>query len=361
MITVASEIMAILCLATDLEDLKDRLGKVVVGSRADGSYVTAKDLKADGAMAALLKDAIKPNLVQTLENTPALIHGGPFANIAHGNNSIQATRLALKLADYVVTEGGFGSDLGAEKFMDIVAPKAGFTPSAVVLVATIRALKLHGGLSLKELTQEDTAALERGIPNLEQHVEIVRSFGLNPIVAINRFPSDTPAEIELLKSRAHQMGVEMVLSEVFAKGGEGGLELAEAVIRAASQPGEYHPLYESSASLKEKIEAVCRKLYGADGVDYLPAADKNLARFTELGYGNLPVCLAKSQYSLSDDPKKLGRPRGFRCTVRDARLSAGAGFVVPLLGDIMTMPGLPKAPAAEKIDLTSDGLIKGLF
>jgi len=361
MITVASEIMAILCLATDLEDLKDRLGKVVVGSRADGSYVTAKDLKADGAMAALLKDAIKPNLVQTLENTPALIHGGPFANIAHGNNSIQATRLALKLADYVVTEGGFGSDLGAEKFMDIVAPKAGFTPSAVVLVATIRALKLHGGLSLKELTQEDTAALERGIPNLEQHVEIVRSFGLNPIVAINRFPSDTTAEIELLKSRAHQMGVEMVLSEVFAKGGEGGLELAEAVIRAASQPGEYHPLYESSASLKEKIEAVCRKLYGADGVDYLPAADKNLARFTELGYGNLPVCLAKSQYSLSDDPKKLGRPRGFRCTVRDARLSAGAGFVVPLLGDIMTMPGLPKAPAAEKIDLTSDGLIKGLF
>jgi formate--tetrahydrofolate ligase len=361
MITVASEIMAILCLSTSLKDLKERLGKIVVGSRYDGTYVTAKDLKADGAMAALLKDAIKPNLVQTLENTPALIHGGPFANIAHGNNSIQATRLALKLADYVVTEGGFGSDLGAEKFMDIVAPKAGIKPSAVVLVATIRALKLHGGAELKNLSQEDLGALEKGIPNLEQHVAIVRQFGLNPVVAINRFPSDTEAEIALLESRAHQLGVEMVLSEVFVKGGDGGVALAEAVVRAANQPGDYHPLYESSLSLKEKIERVAKEIYGADGVDYLAPAQKNLDRYTELGYGDLPVCMAKSQYSLSDNPKLLGRPKGFRVTVRDVRLSAGAGFVVPLLGDIMTMPGLPKVPAAEKIDLTPEGQIKGLF
>ncbi len=361
MITVASEIMAILCLATSIKDLKERLGRIVVGSRYDGSFVTAKDLKADGAMAALLKDAIKPNLVQTLENTPALIHGGPFANIAHGNNSIQATRLALKLADYVVTEGGFGSDLGAEKFMDIVAPKAGLRPSAVVLVATIRALKLHGGADLKSLTQEDLGALERGLPNLEQHVAIVRTFGLNPVVAINRFPSDTKAEIALLESRAHQLGVEMVLSDVFAQGGAGGEALAEAVVRAANQPGDYKPLYESSLPLKEKIARVAIDIYGADGVDFLPSAQKILDRYTELGYGDLPVCMAKSQYSLSDNPKMLGRPTGFRVTVRDVRLSAGAGFVVALLGDIMTMPGLPKTPAAEKIDLTDDGMIKGLF
>ncbi|MDA8345621.1 MAG: formate--tetrahydrofolate ligase [Thermaerobacter sp.] len=361
MITVASEVMAILCLATDLEDLKARLGSVIVASTYDGSPVRARDLKAEGAMAALLKDAIKPNLVQTLENTPAIIHGGPFANIAHGNNSILATRLALKLADYVVTESGFGSDLGAEKFMDIVAPYAGFKPQAVVVVATIRALKLQGGASAKELGQEDLGALDRGMANLEQHVAIVRQFGLNPVVSINRFPTDSPAEIELLKGRSHALGVEIVLSDVFNKGGEGGVDLAEAVVRAAQQPGDYHPLYERSLSLPEKIEKVAREIYGADGVDFSPAALKSLSGFTDLGYGDLPVCMAKTQYSLSDDAKKLGRPTGFRVTVREARLSAGAGFVVAMLGDIMTMPGLPKVPAAEKIDLTPEGHIRGLF
>ncbi len=361
MITVASEVMAILCLATGIEDLKQRLGSVVVASKYDGSPVRARDLKAEGAMAALLKDAIKPNLVQTLENTPAIIHGGPFANIAHGNNSILATRLALKLADYVVTESGFGSDLGAEKFMDIVAPYAGFKPQAVVVVATIRALKLQGGASAKELGKEDVAALERGMANLEHHVAIVRKFGLNPVVSINRFPTDTAAEIELLQSRSHALGVEIVLADVFAQGGKGGVDLAEAVVRAAQRPGDYHPLYERSLPLREKIEKVAQEIYGADGVDFSPAALKSLDTFKEMGYGDLPVCMAKTQYSLSDDPKKLGRPTGFRVTVREARLSAGAGFVVALLGDIMTMPGLPKVPAAEKIDLTPEGHIRGLF
>ena len=361
MITVASEVMAILCLASGVVDLKERLGNIIVANTYDGEPVRAKDLRAEGAMAALLKDAIKPNLVQTLENTPAIIHGGPFANIAHGNNSILATRLALKLADYVVTEAGFGSDLGAEKFMDIVAPYAGFKPQAVVVVATIRALKLQGGASAKELGQEDLPALERGIANLEQHVAIVRRFGLNPVVSINRFPTDTPEEIAMLKGRSHALGVEIVLSDVFAQGGAGGVDLAEAVVRAAQQPGDYRPLYERSLSLQEKIETIAREVYGADGVDFSPAAQKSLERFKELGYGDLPVCMAKSQYSLSDDPKKLGRPTGFRVGVREARLSAGAGFVVAMLGDIMTMPGLPKVPAAEKIDLTPDGHIRGLF
>lgn len=360
-ITVASEVMAILCLATGIEDLKERLGRIVVASRPDGTYVTAGDLQAAGAMAALLKDAIKPNLVQTLEHTPAVIHGGPFANIAHGNNSILATRLALKLGDYVVTESGFGSDLGAEKFMDIVAPAAGLRPQAVVVVATIRALKLQGGAGAKDLGREDLGALERGVDNLAHHVEIVRRFGLNPVVAINRFPSDTETEISLLEKLGTGLGVEVVLADVFAKGGAGGLALAEAVLRAADEPGDYRPLYPVDLSLEQKIERVAREVYGADGVDFQPVAKRNLQRFTELGYGHLPVCMAKTQYSLSDDPKKLGRPTGFRVTVRDVRLSAGAGFIVVLLGDIMTMPGLPKSPAAERIDLTTQGQIVGLF
>ncbi len=361
MITVASEVMAILCLATGIADLRERLGRIVVANTYEGTPVRAKDLRADGAMAALLKDAIKPNLVQTLEHTPAIIHGGPFANIAHGNNSILATKLALKLADIVVTESGFGSDLGAEKFMDIVAPNAGIRPDAVVVVATIRALKLQGGAGAKELGTQDLAALERGFGNLEQHIAIVRKFGLNPIVSINRFPTDTAEEIELLHNRSHALGVEIVLSDVFAQGGAGGEDLAQAVIRATQQPGDYHPLYERSLPLREKIETVAKEIYGADGVDFSPVARKSLERFQELGYADLPVCMAKTQYSLSDDPTKLGRPTGFRVTVRDAVLSAGAGFVVAMLGDVMTMPGLPKVPAAEKIELTPEGHIRGLF
>lgn len=360
-ITVASEVMAILCLSTDIEDLKERLGRIIIGQTYEKKPITAQDLKAEGAMAALLKDAIKPNLVQTLENTPAFIHGGPFANIAHGANSILATRLALKLSDYVVTEAGFGSDLGAEKFVDIVSRKAGFRPKVAVIVATIRSLKLQGGVPEGDLTKEDVPALRRGMENLEKHIENVRLYGLEPVVALNHFPTDTDAEIQEALSRMEEMDVRLALCDVWAKGGEGGMALAQAVIEATEGPGELRPVYDLSLSLKEKIERVAGRVYGADGVDFTPQATKSLKRFEEMGYGHLPVCMAKTQYSLSDDPTRLGRPQGFQVTVREATLSAGAGFVVAILGTIMTMPGLPKSPAAERLDLTDDGRIRGLF
>ena len=362
-ITVASEIMAVLCLATDLMDLKARLARMVVAYTRDDKPVTAHDLKAEGAMTALLKDAIKPNLVQTLEHTPTLIHGGPFANIAHGCNSISATDTALKLGDYVVTEAGFGADLGAEKFLDIKCRAAGLEPDAVVIVATVRALKYNGGVPKAQLGQEDLAALERGLPNLLKHVEnITQVFGLPAVVAINRFSQDTDAELEMIRAQCARYGVNVALSEVWAKGGEGGLALAEEVLRVMDQ-GEKHFsfVYPDEASLKEKIQAVATRIYGADGVDYTAAAQKELQRLEELGYGGLPVCMAKTQYSLSDDPAKLGAPKGFRITVKKVKVSAGAGFVVVLTGDIMTMPGLPKVPAAEKIDVDENGVITGLF
>ena len=362
-ITVASEIMAVLCLATDLMDLKARLARMVVAYTRDDKPVTAHDLHAEGAMTALLKDAIKPNLVQTLEHTPALIHGGPFANIAHGCNSISATDAALRLGDYVVTEAGFGADLGAEKFLDIKCRYAGFHPDAVVIVATVRALKHHGGCAKAELGKENLEALERGLPNLVRHVEnITRSFGLPAVVAINKFESDTDAEVELIRRACGEYGVRVALSEVWGKGGQGGVELAQEVLRIIDEgENRFTFAYPDELPLKDKIAAVAAKVYGADGVDYSPAAEKELARLTELGYGGLPVCMAKTQYSLSDDAKKLGAPKGFRIKVQKAKVSAGAGFVVVLTGDIMTMPGLPKVPAAEQIDVDENGVISGLF
>ena len=361
-ITVASEIMAILCLADGLEDLKRKLASIVVGYTREEQPVTAGQLKAQGAMAALLKDALKPNLVQTLEHTPALVHGGPFANIAHGCNSIAATRLALKLGDYVVTEAGFGADLGAEKFLDIKCRKAGLKPGAVVIVATVRALKHHGGAAKDALANEDLEALEKGLPNLLKHIEnITVKFGLPAVVAINRFPTDTEAELELVRRKCVELGVNVALSEVWAKGGEGGLELAEEVLRLTEKPGSFRMMYTDEQPLREKIEAVVREIYGGDGVDILPAAARELEKLEKLGYGRLPVCMAKTQYSLSDNPALTGWPKGFRVTVKNVRLSAGAGFVVVLTGDIMTMPGLPRVPAAEAIDVDASGRITGLF
>jgi formate--tetrahydrofolate ligase len=361
-ITVASEVMAILCLATDLEDLKARLDRIIVGSTLWGRKVTAQDLKVSGAMAVLLKDAFMPNLVQTLENTPAIIHGGPFANIAHGCNSVQATRMALKLGDYCITEAGFGADLGAEKFFDIKCRYAGLQPDCVVLVATIRALKMHGGKPLADLKKEDLKALGRGLENLEKHLENLQLFGPPVIVAINRFPDDTDAEVALLRERVEAMNAKVVLSDVWALGGEGGVELAQEVVRACE--GKEKPalnyIYELGMTIPQKIEAVAIKIYGADGVDYHYEASAAIERFTRLGYSTLPVCMAKTQSSLSDDKTKLGRPTDWILTVRELRLSAGAGMVVPICGTIMTMPGLPKKPAAEKIDLIN-GEIVGLF
>ena len=361
-ITVASEIMAVLCLATGLSDLKERLGRMIVGYTYDDKPVTAADLKAQGAMAALLKDAIKPNLVQTLEHTPALVHGGPFANIAHGCNSVSATDTALKLADYVVTEAGFGADLGAEKFLDIKCRAAGLTPDAVVIVATVKALKYNGGVPKTELGAENLEALERGLPNLLKHVEnITRVFGLPAVVAINRFANDTEAELNLIRTRCQELGVNVALSEVWGKGGEGGLELAEEVLRLCDQPQDFHYAYDLDLPLKDKIQTIVEKVYGGVGVHYTAAAAKELARLEAMGFDKLPVCMAKTQYSLSDDASQLGRPEGFTITVSKVKVSAGAGFVVVQTGDIMTMPGLPKVPAAEKIDVDENGVISGLF
>ena len=360
-ITVASEVMAILCLASDITDLKERLGSILVAYTFEGKPVYARDLKANGAMAALLRDAIKPNLVQTLEGTPAIMHGGPFANIAHGCNSVRATKLGLKLADYLVTEAGFGSDLGAEKFFDIKCRKAGLKPSAVVLVATVRALKYNGGVPKAELGHEDLAALERGIVNLGAHIENMHKYGVPVVVAINRFGADTDAELDFIKSYCTGLGADFALSEVFAKGGEGGRELAEKVVAACEKGSDFRPLYSLELPIKEKVAAIAGGIYGADGVIYTTAAEKAIAEIEKLGADALPVCVAKTQYSLSDDPSLLGRPKNFNITVRDVRLSNGAGFVVVYTGDIMTMPGLPKVPAAEKIDVDADGRITGLF
>ena len=361
-ITVASEIMAILCLAENMEDLKNRLGRIIVAYNYAGEPVTAADLHAVGAMAALLKDALKPNLIQTLEHTGALVHGGPFANIAHGCNSVRATRTALKLADIVVTEAGFGADLGAEKFMDIKCRMAGLKPDAVVLVATVRALKYNGGVPKTELQQENLEALEKGIVNLEKHIENLQKYGVPVVVTLNSFTSDTEREYEFVKKFCEERGCEFALSEVWAKGGAGGEELAKKVISTLeTKESHFAPIYPDDMSLKDKIATVAREIYGADGVTYAPAAERALKRITEMGFGNVPVCMAKTQYSLSDDQTKLGRPTGFTINVRDAYVSAGAGFVVVLTGAIMTMPGLPKVPAAEGIDVTDDGVITGLF
>lgn len=361
-ITVASEIMAILCLARDIEDLKERVSRIIVGYTYDDQPVTAGQLKAQGALAALLKDALKPNLVQTLEHTPAFIHGGPFANIAHGCNSIMATRMAMKMADYVVTEAGFGADLGAEKFLDIKCRMAGIKPSAVVIVATVRALKHHGGVAKGELGQENLEALEKGLPNLLQHVEnITKVYGLPAVVAINRFPTDTEAELALVENKCKELGVNVALSEVWGKGGEGGVALAEEVVRLSEEPNSFTQAYGLDLSIEEKIRAIATKIYRADDVAILPAARKQLAQLEKLGFGNLPICVAKTQYSFSDDQTLLGAPRGFTLTVRNLKVSAGAGFIVALTGDIMTMPGLPKVPAAEKIDVDKTGKITGLF
>ena len=361
-ITVASEVMAVLCLASDIPDLKARLGRIVVGYTYDDAPVTAADLKAAGAMAALLKDALKPNLVQTLEHTPALIHGGPFANIAHGCNSVTATRMALKLGDYAITEAGFGADLGAEKFLDIKCRMAGLKPDAVVVVATVRALKHHGGAARAELGREDLAALERGLPNLLQHVDNIKNvFGLPCVVAINAFPTDTAAELKLVEEKCRELGVSVALSEVWAKGGAGGTALAEEVVRLCEQPSDFRYSYALGGSIEEKLETICRRIYHADGVVLTPAAQKQARRLTELGFGELPICMAKTQYSFSDDPSLLGAPRGVTVTVRNLKVSAGAGFLVALTGDIMTMPGLPKVPAAERIDVDENGRISGLF
>ena len=361
-ITVASEIMAVLCLASDLKDLKERLSRIIVGYTYDDRPVTAADLKAQGAMAALLKDAIKPNLVQTLENTPALVHGGPFANIAHGCNSVSATDTALKLADYVVTEAGFGADLGAEKFLDIKCRAAGMDPSAVVIVATVKALKYNGGVPKGELGAENLEALEKGLPNLLKHVEnITQVYGLPCVVAVNRFVNDTDAELALIRDRCGALGVNVALSEVWGRGGEGGVELAQEVLRLCGQPHQFRFAYELGLPLRDKIEAIVRRVYGGAGVSYSSAASRELDRLEAMGFGGLPVCMAKTQYSLSDDPGKLGRPEGFTVTVSKVRVSAGAGFVVVQTGDIMTMPGLPRVPAAEKIDVDENGVISGLF
>ena len=360
MITVATEIMAILCLASSLEDLKERLGNMLVAYTYDGEPVYCKQLNAAGAMTVLLKDAIKPNLVQTLENTPCLVHGGPFANIAHGCNSVIATRTARKLADYTVTEAGFGADLGAEKFLDIKCRAAGFHPDAVVLVATARALKYNGGVPKERTAEENLEALSKGIENLGAHIDNLKGFGLPLAVVINHFYADTEAELELIRDYCAKKGVKAVVSKAFAQGGEGSVELAEEVVRLCEQPADFKHTYPSEASIAEKIEAVATKIYHAAGVDYTPAAKKSIAAIEGLGYGNLPVCIAKTQYSLSDDPKKLGAPSGYRLTVREVRVSAGAGFVVVLTGEVLTMPGLPVHPAAEKIDV-EDGKVIGLF
>ena len=361
-ITVASEVMAVLCLASDIPDLKARLGRIIVGYTYDGKPVTAHDLKAEGAMTALLKDALKPNLVQTLEGTPAFIHGGPFANIAHGCNSVTATRMAMKLGDYAVTEAGFAADLGAEKFLDIKCRMAGLTPSAVVVVATVRALKYHGGVAKADLNQENLAALEKGMPNLLQHVKNIKDvFGLPCVVAINAFPTDTKAELDLVEAKCKELGVNVALSEVWAKGGEGGIALAEEVVRLCEQPNSFRQSYDLESSIEEKLEAICKRIYHADGVQLTDGAKKQAKTLAELGFANMPICMAKTQYSFSDDPALLGAPEGFTVTVRNLKVSAGAGFIVALTGDIMTMPGLPKVPAAEKIDVDENGKISGLF
>lgn len=360
-ITVASEIMAILCLSEDMKDLKDRLSRIIVAYDIEGKPVTAGNLKAVGAMAALLKDALMPNLIQTLEHTPALVHGGPFANIAHGCNSVRATKAALKMADYCITEAGFGADLGAEKFLDIKCRKAGLAPDAVVLVATIRALKYNGGVKKEDLSNENLDALARGIVNLEKHIENLHKYNIPIVVTLNAFVSDTEAEVAFVKKFCEDRGAKFAISSVWGKGGEGGIELAQKVLEALEEPSNFKPIYDDELSLTEKINVVAKEIYGADGVDILPAAAKMLKKLEDLGFGNLPVCMAKTQYSLSDDPCKLGRPVGFNITVRDVYVSAGAGFVVVLTGDVMTMPGLPKLPAAYNIDVDSKGKITGLF
>lgn len=361
-ITVASEIMAILCLANNLTELKEKINNILPAYTYEGKPVKVRDLKVAGAMAALLKDALKPNLVQTLENTPAFVHGGPFANIAHGCNSIIATRMALKTGEIVVTEAGFGADLGAEKFFNIKCRYAGITPAATVLVATIRALKMHGGVAKEDLAREDLPALEKGFANLEKHVENIRKFGLPVIVAINRFPADTEGELKLLEEKCRQIGVPVALTEVWARGGEGGLALAEGVLKLLEEEkSNFNFLYELDLPLRDKIEKIAREIYGAEGVDFSSTAERQLDRYEELGYGNLPVCMAKTQNSLSDNPALKGRPEGFRITVREVNLSAGAGFVVPLTGPILTMPGLPAKPAAESIDIDEEGNITGIF
>ena len=361
-ITVASEVMAILCLASSLHDLKERLAKIIVAYDYNGNPVTAGQIKAQGAMAALLKDAVKPNLVQTLENVPAIIHGGPFANIAHGCNSVMATQTGLKLADYTITEAGFGADLGAEKFFDIKCRYAGLKPDATVIVATVRALKMHGGVPKTELKTPNVEAVKKGLVNLEKHIENVKKFGVPCVVAINIFAQDTAEELEAVREHCAKHGVNVALSDVFAKGGEGGIDLAKEVIALAdSGESKFAPIYPLDMSLKGKIETIAKEIYGADGVNYTKEADKALKEFEELGYGNLPICMAKTQYSFSDDPALLGRPSGFKITIRNCRIAAGAGFIVVLTGDVMTMPGLPKVPAAEKIDVTDDGVISGLF
>ncbi len=361
-ITVASEIMAILCLSSGINDLKEKLASITVGYTYDDRPVTVRDLKVQGAAAAILKDALKPNLVQTLEHTPAFVHGGPFANIAHGCNSIMATRMALKLADYVVTEAGFAADLGAEKFVDIKCRKAGLRPSAAVVVATVRALKYHGGVAKDDLGEENLEALKKGLPNLLRHVEnVTKNFGLPCVVAVNRFPTDTEAELAMVKEKCAALGVNAVVSEVWGKGGEGGIQLANEVVKLVEGENDFHFVYEDDLTLKEKIGAVASKIYRADGVDYTAAALKQMAAIERDGFGHLPVCIAKTQYSFSDDPKLLGAPENFRITVREVKLCSGAGFVVVKTGDIMTMPGLPKVPAAEKIDVDEDGKITGLF
>ena len=360
-ITVASEMMAILCLSSGLEDMKERLGKIVVAYDRSGRAIRASELNVTGALTLLFKDAIKPNLVQTLEGTPAFIHGGPFANIAHGCNSIMATKFALKFADYVVTEAGFGADLGAEKFLDIKCRFAGFNPDAVVIVATVRALKMHGGLPKADLGKVDMAALEKGLANLIKHIETVQAFGLPAVVAINAFPTDTAEELAFVEKKCNELGAEVALSEVWAKGGEGGLALADKVWKAMEKPNNFNFTYDVESSIPEKIDAIVKRVYGGLGADFTPAAKKQLKEIEELGFDKMPVCMAKTQYSLSDDPSKMGRPEGFRITVKELRISAGAGFIVALTGDILTMPGLPKKPAAENMDIDVNGKITGLF
>ena len=365
-ITVASEIMAILCLSKDIADLKERLGKIIVGYTygkiADQKPVTAHDLHAEGAMCALLKDALKPNLVQTLEHTPAIVHGGPFANIAHGCNSLTATRMAMKLADYAITEAGFGEDLGAEKFLDIKCRMAGIKPDAVVIVATVRALKYNGGVAKPDMNEENLEALENGIPNLMKHVDNIKNvYGLPCVVAINAFPTDTKAELDLVEEKCKEVGVNVALSEVWAKGGEGGLKLAEEVVRLCEEPGDFHYAYELEGTIEDKLDQIVQKIYGGNKAVLTAAAQKQVKQLTDLGFGNAPICMAKTQYSLTDDPKKLGAPKDFDITVRNLKVSAGAGFIVALTGDIMTMPGLPKVPAAERIDVDDEGRITGLF
>ena len=360
-ITVASEIMAILCLADDMQDLKERLGKIVAAYDLDGNPVTAKELQAVGAMAALLKDALKPNLIQTLEHTPALVHGGPFANIAHGCNSVRATKTALKMADYCITEAGFGADLGAEKFFDIKCRKAGLKPGAAVLVATVRALKYNGGVKKENLGEENLEALKAGIVNLEKHIENLQKYGVPVVVTLNRFLTDTQVELSYIKEFCEERGCEFAISEVWEKGGEGGVELAKKVLAALEKENNFHVLYEEEMPLKAKIEKIAKEIYGADGVSYAPSAEKQLAQLEKLGFGRLPVCMAKTQYSLSDDAALFGRPKGFTVNVRETYVSAGAGFVVVLTGSVMTMPGLPKMPAAYGIDVNEEGKIEGLF